>query len=83
MAKAYVLINCKAGFENSIIQSLIEIPEVKEVEGVLGDYDIFVKLESYSQEDLESIITRQVRKIPNILTTTSFHPIPSQGGMTR
>ena len=80
MAKAYVLINCKAGYENSIIKKLIEIPEVKEVEGVLGDYDIFVKLESYSQGDLEKIIVRQIRKIPDILATNSFHPIPSQGG---
>ena len=80
MTKAYVLINCKIGFENAIIKELIKIPEVKEVQGVLGDYDIFVKLESYSEGDLEKIITRQIRKIPNILTTNSFHPIPSQGG---
>ncbi len=68
------------GFENSIIKDLIEIPEVKEVQGVLGDYDIFVKLESYSQDDLEKIIITQIRKIPNITLTNSFHPIPSQGG---
>ncbi len=79
MAKAYVLINCKTGYENSIIKKLIEIPEVIEVEGVLGDYDIFVKLVSYSQEDLEKIIIRQVRKIPNMLSTNSFHPISPQG----
>lgn len=78
MPKAYVLINCKTGYENSIIKKLIKIPEVKEVEGVLGDYDIFVKLVSYSQEDLEKIIIRQVRKIPNMLSTNSFHQIPSQ-----
>ncbi len=58
MAKAYVLINCKTGCENSIIKTLIGIPEVIEVEGVLGDYDIFVKLVSYSEEDLEKIIIR-------------------------
>ncbi len=80
MTKAYVLINCKAGYENSIIKKLIEIPEVIEVEGVLGDYDIFVKLVSYSQEDLDKIIIRQVRIIPNLLSTNSFHPVPSQGG---
>ena len=75
-----MLINCQSGFENLIIQKLIKIPEVKEVQGIFGIYDIFVKMESGSQDRLEDVITREIRKIPNITSTNSLTPITSQGG---
>jgi len=76
----YVLINCQAGFENSIIEKLIKIPEVKEVQGIFGKYDIFVKMQSDSREMLEDVVITQIRKIPNITSTNSLSPILSQGG---
>jgi len=74
----YVLINCQSGFENTIIEKLIKIPEVKEVQGIFGKYDIFVKMQSDSQEMLEEVLTKQIRKIPNITSTNSLSPILSQ-----
>lgn len=80
MSFIYVLINCQSGFENSIIEKLIKIPEVKEVQGIFGKYDIFVKMQSDSQEMLEDVLTKQIRNIPNITSTNSLSPILSQGG---
>ncbi len=80
MPFTYVLINCQSGFENSIIEKLIRIREVKEVQGIFGEYDIFVKIESDSQAKLQDILTKQIRKIPNITSTNSLSPIPTQGG---
>jgi len=80
MAFAYVLIKCKTGFENQIIQELVKMSEVQEVNGVFGDWDIFVRLETKSQAQLEEIITQKIRGIPNITSTNSLSPIPSQGG---
>jgi len=80
MPFTYVLINCQSGFENSIIEILIKMPEVKEVQGIFGKYDIFVKMQSDSQEMLEDVLTRKIRKIPNITSTNSLSPILSQGG---
>jgi len=80
MSFIYVLINCQSGFENSIIEKLIKIPEVKEIQGIFGKYDIFVKMQSDSQEMLEDVLTKQIRKIPNITSTNSLSPILSQGG---
>jgi len=80
MPFTYVLINCQSGFENSIIEKLIKIREVKEIQGIFGEYDIFVKIESDSQAKLQDILTKQIRKIPNITSTNSLSPIPTQGG---
>jgi len=37
-------------------------------------------MESDSQEMLEDVLTKQIRKIPNITSTNSLSPILSQGG---
>ncbi len=74
MAFAYVLIKCKTSFENQIIEKLLQIKEVKDVKGVFGEYDIFVKLETDSQQKIEEIITKKIRKIPYITTTNSLSP---------
>jgi DNA-binding Lrp family transcriptional regulator len=80
MEIAYLLIQCDMGSETDIIQQLMKIPEVKEVRGTYGVYDIFAKLESESREKLDEILTNNIRKIPKIRSTNTLSPILSQGG---
>jgi DNA-binding Lrp family transcriptional regulator len=80
MESAYLLIQCDMGSEVTIIQQLMKIPEVKEVRGTYGVYDIFAKLESESREKLDEILTNNIRKIPKIRSTNTLSPILSQGG---
>lgn len=80
MEMAYLLIQCDMGAETGIIEQLMKIPEVKEVRGTYGVYDIFAKLESDSREKLDSILTNNIRKISKIRSTNTLSPIPSQGG---
>ena len=76
----YILINCDLGSEVDIINELAKIPEVKEVRGTYGVYDIFVKLQGESREELETIIIHKVRKISKIRSTVTLTPIFAQGG---
>jgi DNA-binding Lrp family transcriptional regulator len=80
MEMAYLLVQCDMGSEIDIIQELMKIPEVKEVRGTYGVYDIFAKLESDSRERLDEILTNNIRKIPKIRSTNTLSPIISQGG---
>ena len=80
MEIAYLLIQCDMGSEVDIIGRLEKIPEVKEVRGTYGVYDIFAKLESDSREKLDKILTENIRKIPKIRSTNTLSPILSQGG---
>ena len=80
MEMAYLLIQCDMGSEMDIINHLMKIPEVKEVRGTYGVYDIFAKLESESREKLDEILTNNIRKIPKIRSTNTLSPILSQGG---
>ena len=72
MAKAFVAIHCNTGKENQIIRALMEINGISEVTGVLGLYDIIVKIESEDTMKLEEIITKKIRTVPHILTTMTL-----------
>ncbi|HXV38216.1 MAG TPA: Lrp/AsnC ligand binding domain-containing protein [Nitrosopumilaceae archaeon] len=76
----YILINCDLGSEVEIINELMKTPEVKEVRGTYGVYDIFVKLQGDTREALENIITHKIRRISKIRSTVTLSPISAQGG---
>ncbi len=80
MELLYILINCDLGSEVEIINELMKIPEVKEVRGTYGVYDIFVKLQGDSSPALENIITHKIRRISKIRSTVTLNPILTQGG---
>ena len=56
MEIAYILIQCDLGSEEQIIKEIMNIPEIKEVRGTYGIYDIFCKVESKSKEDLDAFV---------------------------
>ena len=43
MEIAYILIQCDLGSEEQIIKEIMKIPEIKEVRGTYGIYDVFVR----------------------------------------
>lgn len=67
---AYIMINCEVGSEGSIIDEIKSIHCVKEVQGVLGNYDILAKLETPSLEHTRDAIML-IRKIKDIHCTTT------------
>lgn len=72
MSKAFVAIHCETGKESPVIRRLMEIKGVSEVTGTLGLYDVIIKVEASDSMVLEQIITKHVRKVPNVLTTMTL-----------
>lgn len=72
MAKAYVMINCDLGSEKEIIASLRKITGVKEAHGTLGLYDIVIQLESLTEQNIQEIVTKVIRKMPKIHSTVTL-----------
>ena len=79
MPKAYVLINCEIGAEETVMSKLKEIDLVKEVHGVFGAYDIVILVEADTVESLSDIITWKIRKIEKIRSTLTMMVIKGQG----
>jgi len=68
----YVLINCDLGAEESIIEELKKLDQIKEVFETVGTHDIMAKLESEHLEKLREIITWNVQKIDKVRSTVTL-----------
>ena len=79
MPTAYVLINCDLGSEDDIIKELKKLPEVVEVSGVFGVYDIIVRIRSDSMDKLREVVTWNVRRIDKVRSTLTMMVIEGQG----
>jgi DNA-binding Lrp family transcriptional regulator len=77
---AYVLVKAKMGHEVDVMNDILKIDGVKEVLGTFGQYDIFVKVQVPTRNAIERVITQKIRRISNVMSTTTLSVIPGQGG---
>ena len=75
---AYVLVQSTIGHEMEVLSDLIKIEFVKEAKGTFGYYDILVKIEAPSEKEIERVITKNIRKVKNINSTTTLSVISEQ-----
>ncbi len=76
---AYVLVKSKIAHEMEVMSEILKIDDVKEVKGTFGIYDIFVTINAPSSKKIEEIITKKIRLIRNVISTTTLSVIPEQG----
>ncbi len=76
MELAYVLVKAKMGHEIDVMNNILKIDGVKEVLGTYGQYDIFVKVQVQTRKEIEHVITQKIRKVSNVLSTTTLPVIP-------
>ncbi len=79
METAYVLVKSKVAHEMEVMSEILKIDDVKEVKGTFGVYDIFVKINAESSKKIEEVITKKIRLIRNVISTTTLSVIPEQG----
>ncbi len=77
--QAYILLKCNTGVESDLISELKDIPQVIEINGVWGRYDIFLKVHSDDPDGIDTIV-RQIRSRPGILESHTMHVLYGQGG---
>ena len=75
---AYVLVQSTIGHEMEVRSDLLKIDLVKEAKGTFGYYDILVKIEASSEKEIERIITKKIRDVKNVNTTTTLSVISEQ-----
>jgi len=76
---AYILINCIPSEEKSVIEDLSKLPEVVEVNGVMGKYDIFTKVGGKIPVDIDLALIK-IRSIKGITHTYTMTVLYGQGG---
>jgi len=63
---AIMLVQTDNERHDQAIKALAKIPEITEVYGVLGEYDLFLKVWSKSLEELNALINDRIRSIEGI-----------------
>ena len=58
--------------------NVLKIDLVKEAKGTFGYYDILVKIEASSEKEIEMVITKKIRGVKNVNTTTTLSVISEQ-----
>ena len=64
-----------------VLRDLLNLDSVKEAKGTFGYYDILVKIIASTDKDIEKIVTKKIRNIKNVSTTTTISVIPEQGSL--
>jgi len=72
MPIAFVLINAELGKEESILEELRNIEQVKEAHFVYGVYDIIAKVEAESMDKLKEIVTFKIRRLSEVRSTLTM-----------
>ena len=72
MEKAFMLISCEIGEEQSLCSKLIEIPEIKNCLITFGSYDIVAEFVTDSSVEMNEIITSKIRKLQKIRSTITL-----------
>jgi len=71
LEKAYMLISCEIGEEQSLYSQLKEIPEVKNCLITFGSYDV-AEFVTDSHSKINEIITSKIRKLQKIRSTITL-----------
>lgn len=73
MEKAYMLISCEIGEEQSLYSKLKEIPEIKNCLITYESYDIVVEFITDTSAQMNDIISSKIRKLEKICSTITLH----------
>ncbi len=72
----FVQIGTELGMEREIAKKLRDIPEVGEVYGTFGQFDIMVMVEGETPEAIGNIVIEKIRGIPGVNLTETILTIP-------
>ena len=71
MALAFVLVNCRLGSAKVVLDELRQITEVTQASAISGAYDIIVRVEANSIEQVKSVVMK-IRRIEGVSSSVTL-----------
>ncbi|HZZ51885.1 MAG TPA: Lrp/AsnC ligand binding domain-containing protein [Pseudonocardia sp.] len=69
MIQAYILIQTEVGKASAVANAVADLPGVIAAEDVTGPYDVIVRAESDTVDNLGQLVVAQVQNVPGITRT--------------
>lgn len=72
MIEAYVLLRVKPGLDRSVFSEVKKLEQVNDMDTVYGEYDLLVKVQVETMEDLDSFIFDTIRVVEGVEKSTTL-----------
>ena len=72
MAKAYILLKAKPGYERNIVKELKDLPEIETINELYGEWDIITRVSVVSIDELDALLSEKMRKIEGVTLTSTM-----------
>ncbi|HZI69770.1 MAG TPA: Lrp/AsnC ligand binding domain-containing protein [Nitrososphaeraceae archaeon] len=72
MPRAFVLINADIGYEFTLAADMKDISGIREAYTLYGTYDILVKVDAHSMDELKEFIGTRIRKVKGVKSTLTM-----------
>ena len=72
MIKAYVLVRVKPGMDRTALKAVKKLKPVVDIETVYGAYDLLMKIQVSTMDDLDAFIFDSIRTIQGLERTTTL-----------
>jgi DNA-binding Lrp family transcriptional regulator len=72
MARAFVLFNVETGSEDTVLKQLKNIGGIEEAYVSYGVYDLIVRINAATMEELKEIVTHKIRVINQVRSTLTL-----------
>ena len=69
---AYILINAELGKESQVLEKLKALPELRESYMIYGAYDIIIKVEAETMDELKETVLPRIRVMKNVRSTLTM-----------
>lgn len=79
MIGGYILLRIKPGMDRNVLHAVKKLDQVKIVETLYGEYDMLIKAEVDSLDDLDSFIFDVIRTIKGVEGSTTLITIKVPG----
>jgi DNA-binding Lrp family transcriptional regulator len=72
MVSAFVLVNCHFPFDPRIMDEMSKMPSVANVYRISGRYDLIVKINAYTEDELKEIISTDINTLQGVDATVTM-----------
>jgi DNA-binding Lrp family transcriptional regulator len=72
MASAFVLVNCHFPFDIRIKDEILKMPSVANVYRISGRYDLIVKVNANTEEEVKEIISTGINRLRGVDATVTI-----------
>lgn len=72
MPRAFLLVNTESGKEETVVKQVKPISAIKEAYVCYGVYDLILRVEAETMEELKDIVSHKIRAVDKVRSTLTL-----------